>query len=176
MKKTFHFGKIAYANPKRKTNAVDIEVELRELDNGEKEFSASGAVWNNIHTDWYTGGQCLDSLVPYFRHNKLFKEIYDLWNRLHLNGLNAGTHKQAAIVDKYFKEKGERYDYDVACKVLKKHHLYVDKLADGEVLNYVDKKNNITPEHYPYGHGWVVWRISDEDMKRIEKLFETENA
>ena len=88
MKKTFNFGKKAVANPRIKNNEVTITIELRDTDKG-LEFSASGYVWNSKHTDIIMGGQCIDDLGKYLRGNKVYKEILDLWQKYHLNGMNA---------------------------------------------------------------------------------------
>ena len=88
MKKTFNFGKKAVANPRIKNNEITITIELRDTDKG-LEFSASGNVWNSKHTDIIMGGQCIDTLGQYLKYNKTYKEILDLWQKYHLNGMNA---------------------------------------------------------------------------------------
>lgn len=88
MKKTFNFGKYAIGNEKIKNNLVTITIELRETEKG-MEFSACGEVWNSKKTDIIMGGQCLDFLQKYLKHNKTFNEIYNLWKKYHLNGMHA---------------------------------------------------------------------------------------
>ena len=88
MKKTFNFGKYAVSNPKIKNNEITIKVELRTTEKGE-EFSACGDVWNSKHTDIIMGGQCIDTIGKYLKGNKTYKTILELWEKYHLNGMNA---------------------------------------------------------------------------------------
>ena len=88
MKRKINFGKYAVNNPKIRNNEIVIELELRNTDKG-VEFSACGDVWNAHHTDIIMGGQCIDDLMPYLKHNKTYLTILDLWQKYHLNGMNA---------------------------------------------------------------------------------------
>ena len=78
MKKKFSFGKIDFYG-KRKINEVVLTVEYDEYGR----FSVCGDVWNSRHTDIVCGGQCLDTLLPYFIDNELFMTIYRLWKDYH---------------------------------------------------------------------------------------------
>ena len=91
MRKDISFGKVDYNKSGRKNCEVCIEVELKELYNGEKVFSICGEIRNPRRTDIYFGGQWLGTLKKYIGDNKLFNELYPLWKKYHLNGLNAGT-------------------------------------------------------------------------------------
>lgn len=90
MKRTFSFGKIAYGNQKIPCNEVTVTIDLSTKTDGQgqryREFTASGEIWNNRHTDTIRSGQCLDTIHEYI-HTLLFEEIYDLWKRYHLNGM-----------------------------------------------------------------------------------------
>ena len=77
MKKIFNFGKIAADGSGIQRNAVTVEMEYKE-DGDKKSFSVSANVWNSYHSDIIMGGQCLDSLTPYFTENATFAEIYRL--------------------------------------------------------------------------------------------------
>ena len=92
-KTTISFGKIAYYG-KRKVNEVTVNIVLKERKTKGGfcflELGISGDVWNSRHKDICCGGQCLDTIANYI-HTPLFKEIFELWNKWHLNGLNAGT-------------------------------------------------------------------------------------
>ena len=168
MKKTISFGKVDYNNSGRKNCEVCVEVELRVLDNGLDELSICGEIWNPRHTDIYCGGQCLDTLKEYVGDDSLFMELYSLWKQYHLNGLNAGTHRQKASIDDYFKKIGKPYDYGLAVEHLKNVGLYVDKLADGEFLNCETETAN--RESYTYGHGWIVYAIPNDVLGRIKEI------
>ena len=88
MRKVFDFGKHKVANPKIKNNKITVTIELKETEKGE-EFSACADVWDAHHTDIIMGGQCIDDLMLYLKHNKTYKTILDLWQKYHLNGMNA---------------------------------------------------------------------------------------
>lgn len=97
MKKIFNFGKIAYYGNRRE-NLVTVEVELKEKENGEKVFTASGDIWNRTHTDILSGGQNLDTIAKTpVGHNPTFKEIYRLWKMYHLNDMHPECKHQAAL-------------------------------------------------------------------------------
>lgn len=86
---TYSFGKKAWCG-KRKINLITLEVCLRDW-NGYPEFTASGNIWNNIHTDIIAGGQCLDDIIerfPGYKSNLLFSTIYDLWIKYHLKNVS----------------------------------------------------------------------------------------
>lgn len=95
MKKTFDFGKIDFEGRGRKCNAVTVDMEYKE-DGDKKRFSVSASVWNAFHSDIVAGGQCLDSLQPYFKHSPIFTEIFRLWKLYHLNDMHAACIHQAA--------------------------------------------------------------------------------
>lgn len=180
----FQFGKVAYWPKNRKANLVEVDICLRKLQNGQYEFSASGGIWNCRHTDHISGGQNLDTIKEYV-DDPIFAEIFDLWTKFHLNGLNSGTFRQeAALVEETdrrneeHKAKGEKEEkpltyaerYKDACEYLKSIDLYIDSLADGEVLDC--ENEDATPTRYTYGHGWITRVLSDETIKRIESLID----
>ena len=110
----------------------------------------------------------MDTLKEYVGDDDLFMELYNLWKQYHLNGLNAGTHKQKASVDDYFKKIGKPYDYDLAVEHLKNVGLYVDKLVDGEFLNYATE--NVNRESYTYGYGWITYTIPNDVINRVKEI------
>ena len=115
MKKVFNFGKKAVANQRIKNNEITINVELKQTEKGE-EFTASANVWNSKHTDIIMGGQCLDRLMPYLKHNKTYKTILDLWHKYHLNGMHAwcqcehaeNPSEKVKVYKLRYNEEGER--------------------------------------------------------------------
>lgn len=153
MRKVIELGKIDYNNTGRRNHAVDVEIELQEKDNGEKVFSARGNIWNTMHTDIVCGGQCLDEIAQYVK-TPVFKEVYDLWNKYHLNDMHAGTPEQEEAIKEY--TKTNRYDYTAVCEYLKSIGLY-------EV--------DLNGEPYRYGTKWLYEAIPNEDLNRIIALF-----
>jgi hypothetical protein len=116
----------------------------------------------------------------------ILKEIHDLWKKYHLNDLKCGTKRQIAALDEeterrnaIHREKGEDEEkplthadrYDDACEYLKSIGLYMDTLAEDE---FIECQGHLAfdREHYPYGHGWLCYRIPDADMKRMESLMD----
>lgn len=97
MKTKIDFGLIDfYGDGKNKRNRVDVELELKETPNGE-EFSASANVWNSRHSDIICGGQCLDTLAPFFKNNLLYIKILNFWEKYHLNGMHPECEHQHAL-------------------------------------------------------------------------------
>ena len=161
IKKTFDFGKVAYTG-NRRTCAAEVELELEEGDRG-LELSICGVIWNHIHTDCYTCGQNLDTMKKYLAGNEMFARLYRLWKLYHLNGMNAGTARQKAAL-----EKAGITGYDAACDYLKSIGLYVDKLADNERLSVETERAN--RNHYEYGYGWILRDIPAADLDEIYNL------
>ena len=155
-KKKFSFGKIAYRNPNVRNNEVTVDIEWKPNSKGKMVFSASGDVWNNIHTDIYCGGQCLDTLndFPEIRANPTFQKIYRLWKLYHLNDMHAGTVEQEKALKEHF---GAHADYYDACNYL-------------QSINLLVVPNPYTGKPYKYGSGWLYREIPEEDVKIIEEL------
>ena len=85
---------------------VDAEWRLDSKDDGATfywEFSACGAIWNNTHTDHISGGQNLDTMDKFANIHAVpeFREVYDLWNKYHLNGMTAGSPAQIAAAKEF---------------------------------------------------------------------------
>ena len=161
--RTFEFGKIDFYGTGRKINAVTVEVTLYQKDEG-LVFTASGEVWNNIHTDIVCGGQCLEELREFLYGNNLFMDIYYLWKNYHLNDMHAGTREQEAFLDGYLSgAKKQRYevDYTERCNILKAHNMYT-------------VAHPVTGQPYSYGHDWIFYEIPKKDIDRILDIMKME--
>lgn len=156
MKRTISFGKIdGYGNGK-KSHEVTIEISLDENDPQKPKFTVCGNVWNIRGTDIIMGGQCLDSLLPYFKDNKLFVEIHRLWKNYHLNDLKPGTPEQMKCIEDHKDEIDENDGwYYKELNLLKKYGLDV-VLVDGEP--------------YKYGSGWLYSEIPQKELETIKKI------
>jgi hypothetical protein len=157
MKATLNFGKIDY-NSEGKNNLVTIKIELKENSKGKPIFSASGSIWNSNKSDIEWGGQCIDDIYNYFKDQlenvSLYKEVMQLWERNHLNDLNAGTFEQENAI-KEWKKQGNTYDFVKVCEYLKSINLY-------EV-----ERQDIS---YKYGSSWIYREIPSEDLNRIKEI------
>lgn len=187
IEKRFEFGKIDARGNGRKANAVAVDLCLT-LRGGEPtstynaqtreyvpagkttpeyyEISLCGWVWNERRTDCIMGGQCLDHLratSERLRDDSLFKELFGLWQRWHLNGLHAGTPEQEAAI-KEWEAAGNRYDYTKACEMLKARGLYEVPFTG---LTVGRRYNG---ELYKYGHGWVVEELPADVVARVAEL------
>lgn len=171
MKTTISFGKIAYNNQNRKDNEATVEMELLEqtTEAGYKylEFTASGNVWNRLHTDIVMGGQCLDDMAEYI-HEPIFNEIREIWEKWHLNGYTAGTPEQMEAI-RIWEEQGNKYDYNKVCEMLQDLDLYaVYFTGHGHEKDY----NN---EPYIYGTDWIVRDLPEDVIKRVTEIIEENN-
>lgn len=191
MKHTFELGKIAYNNRNKKTNMVEITVELQNCggeptftigENKERiptgkttpeyvELSICGDIWDNTHTDILCGGQCLDTIAIFREqlspaNRDLFDLLHDLWKKYHLNGMHAGTPEQEAAIREW-EAAGNRYDYKAACKMLKERGLYEVKFTGKTVGRMYHH------EPYKYGHGWVVNNLPGDVLLKVEHLIMT---
>lgn len=157
MERQFYFGKIALRG-NRKENAVDVTIELKEYENKQPVFTASGRVWNRTHTNLRLGGQCLDEIAKYIK-NPVFKEIHRLWKLYHPNDMNAGTIEQEKALNEavkmgIFPSMSANY-YKEHCEYLKSIGLY-------------EVEYNGKP--YKYGHGWLYREIPESDLNKIKEL------
>ena len=185
--RTFEFGKIDYYGTGRRINAVTVRVTLYGDGSNESpyELSVCGEIWNARRSDIVSGGQNLYEISKYITGNPLFDEIYDLWEKYHLNGINAGTHRQtAALIAETERRNAEHHKngekdeepltyasrfYD-ACDYLKSINLFIDTLGEGELLR--DETEEVRHDHYPYGHGWVAYVLDKKAIERIKSLLE----
>ena len=148
MQKIIEFGKIDFNGTGRKINLVTLEINLK----GEEKpiFTVSAYVWNSKKTDTLIGGQCLDELLPYFKNNKLFIEIYRFWKLYHLNDFHAGTKKQEEFLN-YHNIKNWASEYDKTCEFLNKNNMLYDKGVK-------------------FGTTWHYWDIPKKDLDKIKKI------
>ena len=114
--KIISLGKIDYNNSGRKNCEVTLDIQLtydklnhtRESIYHNKKYAGEylwkffirGAVWNPRKTYIYFGGQCQDTISQFFKHDKHVQRIIQLWNRYHLNDMQAGcAHQQTGNCD-----------------------------------------------------------------------------
>ena len=210
MRKIISFGKRAVGNPRIKNNEVTIEIELKETEKG-LEFTASANVWNSKHTDIIMGGQCLDSLGQYLKHNKTYKEILDLWQKYHLNGMHAwceheheeNPSEKVKVYKLRYNEEGERLskirdlgifkqfievteegmkNVPMALYELRASKVFNETGIEEETRGWITYNEVLSPDGLigkpckvcgaKYGCSWYFHAIPENDLKRIEALFE----
>ena len=132
MKKTIELGKIDYNNSGRKNCMVDIELELKDTPEG-KVFSASGEIWNPIHTDIYSGGQILDEIGKFFPLNKQVLRIIEIWKKYHLNNFHAGCEHQ-----RDFEKEDYQKHAEAVCPIC--HYKYGSEWKFEEIPNDIIKE------------------------------------
>ena len=190
LKRKIDFGKIAY-NGNEKINAVRLDIELRNADTDKPTFSVCGFVWNSRHTDCVAGGQCIDSIKRYFKNDRLYNLIADLWSKYHLNDMNAGTVEQDNCLKEFASEK------DTICEELRKSAWEKAKAKIGYSDNYFNEWqkwhgsdwNNysvdcellkrhglyeveVDGKPYKYGHGWLYRAIPEKDLNKIRAILD----
>jgi hypothetical protein len=163
VKKTLQLGKVDGYDNGRKSCALEVTIEIRQVDprEGQRdidlnhvttpfyELSITADVWNNRKTDIIMGGQMYDALTK-FAPTKRVKRIVELWKRYHLNAMNAGTRLQSELLATY--PPDERYDYTTACKRLADNDLYIDR-------------------GYAYGSAWLVEFLPVDVIIELAELF-----
>jgi len=166
MKKTFNFGKVAYANPKVRNCPVTVEVELKDGENG-KCFSASGMIWNHIRSDCYSGGQNLEEIRSVLKNNKLFNEIYSFWKKYHLNDMEAGCEHQRELGWENIRIDPKELPDTIANRD-EKGILAMWVREDEHPKGVLSKPCPVCG--YKYGSAWLHRPIPKDDLERIEKL------
>lgn len=137
--------------------AVRLEIEIRTKDDTAQDWDTLKEVENprvlSITGDCGNGcGQIVDSFVP----TPTQKLLVDFWHENHLNDLSAGTKKQT----EYLREAGvfaDSWEYDRAVSVLHDADLLCDR-------------------GYIYGHGWLYRSFDEDELNRIVKAVEQEEA
>ena len=129
-------------------NLVNCELEIKQTSKG-MEFSMSGSYDSSC-------GQIFNSINP---RTKTQKRLIELWNKYHLNGMNAGTIEQEKLL-----KKCKSNDYDKQVEYLKKHKLYTVTLEDGT--------------KYKYGTSWLYRPLPNnfkEELTQLLKNIKIEN-
>lgn len=147
MKTKINLGKIDYNRTGRKINAVDLEVNLKETEQGIV-FTMSGSVWNSKKTGIIAGGQMCDEIGKHFKHDKRVQRLVQIWQKYHLNDMNAGTINQEIAL-----EDCKSYDYYARCKHLENNGLLYDN-------------------GYKYGTAWLFRQIPDEVIEEVKQICE----
>lgn len=161
--KILELGKIAYTST-RKTNAVELTLRLREMDEIKRHFetleaipkpeaielSICGGIWDGKRYDYVSCGQNIDTIAELIPTKKV-KRIQEIWERYHLNDLRAGTKKQIEAI-KEWESQGNKYSYTNACEYLKSIDLFEDR-------------------GYEYGHGWLFEPVPAEIIEEVKQLF-----
>lgn len=191
LSRRINFGKIDLNGRGRKINSVDLEIELRDVDTEKPEFSVCGSVWNSRHTDIETGGQCIDSIDKFFKHDRLYKLIEDLWKKYHLNGMNAGTIEQDNCLKEFASEKDKireelcksAWDKAKAESGYSDSYFYEWKRWHSSAWDNYSVDCELLKRHgllevevdgkpYTYGHGWLYRAIPEDDMKKIRTILD----
>ncbi len=134
-------------------NKAKVEVEIQQERNGYLEFSACGEYGGSM-------GQCLDSIKP---KNEVQRAFLTLCTQYHLNGMNAGTREQTAVIKAQEQKTGKRLDYDGAVKFLKSVKKYT-------------VKHPKTGKSYQYGHGWIVEELPADIEEQANRLMDEVEA
>ncbi len=99
-----------------------LSVDLEPIEGFATTLSISGTVHERTSDGLWRDsgcGQIVDEFRAAFLDDVEVQRLCDIWGRHHLGDLNAGSREQKAILDAYFERIGKRYDYGVACDVLK---------------------------------------------------------
>lgn len=82
---TLKFGKIPWQNPKRRSNAAEVEFGWCSLrGNSEPYLSVTGMVWNHLHTDIVCGGCGVQKDIARFVRSPLLDRIVEIGDECHL--------------------------------------------------------------------------------------------
>ncbi len=156
-------------------HAVTIDIDLKEKPQPQKgvdlkmhrtplELGISGSLWNLSRRDISQGGQMQDTLRKEFTDGNLklksnikpedFKKLLDVWDRWHLNDLNAGTTKQRELVEQH-KNDPKYAELDV----------FLDR------PKAILKDFNADPDNgYSYGSEWLYEPLPKDVVEFIKKM------
>jgi len=101
---TLTFGKIAYDNPKRKTNLAQVEFGWRMLKgNKEPYFTTTGGIWNCRHTDYVTCGASVHETIAKYVKDPILKKIVEYGKKYHLMDYSKVPKKDRKEIDDFIK-------------------------------------------------------------------------
>lgn len=189
--RTLQFGEVDYNKTGKQVNRIELEIKL-EIKKGKPCFTASGAIWNSFYTDIIMGGQCIDDIYNDYRgqlsNRKTYEAIMALWERWHLNDMNAGCVHQRKegwtdmLIDsskpktqdnmrawKSYEEITE--ELKTTCKLCEEVKTVVVKM--GKFNDGLLGKPCSTCG-YKYGTAWLYEPIEVHDLREILQLLEIE--
>jgi hypothetical protein len=137
----------------KKVYGPGCECEITwELKDGQ--FSMSAGVWMRSKQDLLMCGQCVDKVAGYFPNDKKAQRMKAIWERWHLNGMNAGS----AVQEQWLRD----HPIDPAEYAYPKSHYVVAsaKLAEAGL--------NPDPDGYTYGHAWKREEIPADIIAEIQ--------
>lgn len=160
-KRKLLLGSIDYDNKGKDNHPFELEFRLGrnfkgktiDLEPIDKYYTLAitGDVWMPSRGDIVSGGQIISMTREFFPDKPEVIRICDLWERLHLNDMKAGSRPQEEAIEEW-KKAGNRYEYNAVCQMLKDKGIYEDR-------------------GYEYGTAWLVEIIPDEVIKEVFKLF-----
>jgi len=107
-------------------------------------------------------------LLDYFPDNQTLRRMIEIWREYHLNDMNAGTPRQTAAIEEWI-AKGNKYDYEDACKYLKSINLYEDtKIDDLKPQECLPDEVRAGKRGYRYGEGWLFREIPANVVEEIK--------
>lgn len=191
LSRKINFGKIDAEGRGRKINSVDLVIELRNADTNKPEFSVCGDVWNSRHTDIVQGGQCIDSIDKFFKHDRLYKLIENLWKKHHLNSMHAGTVEQESCLKDFASEKETirnelrnnawnkaKIEYNYPESHFKEWQNWNGSKWDSYTVDCELLKRHglyeveVDGKPYKYGHGWLYRAIPEKDLNKIRAILD----
>ena len=140
-------GKVDYNGSGRRNCEAEITWEIKQ-----GRFSMSAGIWNPRRTDYYTCGQCVDTVAAYFPANKKVQRMLAVWREWHLNDMTAGSPAQEAWLKA---NPSTDNDYTVACA----------RLADAGLNPDPGYLHNEKP--YKYGSAWLKRDLPPEVLVEV---------
>lgn len=141
-------GKIDYNGRGRRNCEVALVWELRE-----GRFSMQGEIWNPRKSDLYSCGQNVSGVCGYFSQDKKAQRMLAIWERWHLNDMQAGSPRQMA----YLREH----------PIDPKSYTYPKSYY--EIVSQVLTDAGLNPDNgYLYGHSWLLEEIPADVVAEIQ--------
>lgn len=156
---------------------VTVGIDLKEKNQQQKgvdlklhenpvSLGISASLWNLSRSDITQGGQMQDTLREEFNKGNLklkssisrdeFKKFLDIWDRWHLNDLNAGTSKQRKLIEEHKDDP---------------KYANLDKFLDRPKAILTDFKAE--PDNgYSYGSAWLYEPLP-KDVVNFIKMFKS---
>lgn len=166
---------------RRSKHKVTLDIEIKSKDREQQgtdginyedplELSISQSIWQRDESDILSGGQGQDTLREALKEGKLeigngiteeeFEEFLDIWDKWHLNDLNAGTERQKEIIEEHKDEqKYKKFDefLDRPKAILEDFDAEPDKETEG-----------FGDEGYSYGSAWLYQPLPQDVIDFVE--------
>jgi hypothetical protein len=134
--------------------APELTIDLEPAAADARELSICALIYRNDRDDCETAGQCRETVLSVLAHHPAIADVTRLcalWERWHLNGMQAGTRAQREALEDMAPAVYPQSHYDKACAHLETKGLLFDR-------------------GYRYGNAWLSEPLPSDVVQEVESI------